>query len=139
MVLKKIHIGTFMVLMLFMTSCEELYIVDCDQCKTQEPSSCLLEIQLGEPPPDVFFDVIIYRGKIEEGVIVANIQTRESLIYQSVALNSEYTVTSAFSVDDIEYTAVDATRPRVDIITDMCEETCYWVYNKRVNLVIKYY
>ncbi|MCF8222465.1 MAG: hypothetical protein K9J25_04905 [Bacteroidales bacterium] len=139
MVLKKIHISILLACMILMTACEELYIVDCSQCETTEPTTCLLEIQLGESRSfNIIYDVTIYRGRIEDGVIIENLQTSESINYP-VALNSEYTVTSTFTVNGKEYTAIDATRPKVDLITDMCEETCYWVYNNNVNLGIKYY
>jgi len=138
MVLRKIHISILLALMILMTACEELYIVDCSQCQTTEPTTCMLEIQLGEGSFNTNYDVTIYRGRIEDGVIIENLQTSESINY-TVALNSEYTVTSTFTVNGKEYTAIDATRPKVDLITDMCEETCYWVYNNSVNLGIKYY
>ena len=123
----------------FLTACEDFYIVDCDKCELIEPITCTLRIELGEVlGSNTLYDVTIYRGKIEDGVVIYNVTSHTSVNY-TVGLNSEYTVTASVVINGKEYTAVDSTRPRVDVITNSCEETCYWVVNNTVNLKIKYY
>ncbi len=119
-----------------LTACEEMYIVNCDECETREPVSCNLRIELastGNP-----YDVTIYRGSIESGVVLYNTEINSSF-YHQVNLNSEYTVKATTVINGKEFTAIDSTRPRVKVIKDMCEETCYWVVDKTINLEIKYY
>lgn len=119
-----------------LAACEEMYIVNCDECKTTEPLTCNLRIELavtGTP-----YDVSIYRGSIENGVIIYNTEINSSF-YHTVSLNSEYTIKATSVINGKEFTAIDSTRPRVKVIEDVCEETCYLVVDKTVNLNIKYY
>ncbi len=135
----KILILSLLLSFCFLTACEEIYIVDCDKCELIEPITCTLRIELGAVlGSNSLYDVTIYRGKIEDGVVIYNVTSHTSLNY-TVGFNSEYTVTASVVINGKEYIAVDATRPKVDVITDACEETCYWVVNNTVNLKIKYY
>jgi len=135
----KILILSLLLSFCFLTACEEIYIVDCDKCELIEPITCTLRIELGEVlGSNSLYDVTIYRGKIEDGVAIYNVTSHTSLNY-TVGFNSEYTVTASVVINGKEYIAVDSTRPRVDVITDACEETCYYVVNNTVNLKIKYF
>ncbi|MDZ7739820.1 MAG: hypothetical protein U5K32_12285 [Bacteroidales bacterium] len=119
-----------------MAACEDMYFVNCSECETTEPTRCNLRIELaytGTP-----WDVTIYRGSIESGVVISDTAINNSF-YHEVSLNSEYTVKATAVINGTEYTAIDSTRPRVKVITDVCEETCYWVVNRTVKLDIKYY
>ncbi len=120
-----------------LSACEDMYFINCSECETTEPTRCNLRIELaatGTP-----YDVTIYRGSIESGVVIFNTTGRISSFYHNVSLNSEYTVKATAVINGTEYTAIDSARPRVKVITDICEETCYWVVNKTVKLDIKYY
>ncbi|HCC70971.1 MAG TPA: hypothetical protein DEQ09_07470 [Bacteroidales bacterium] len=120
----------------WLSACEDLYIVDCDNCLLIEPTTCLLNIEL--PSDRNLYDVTIYRGKLEDGLVLYEVSTYSPFVYE-VGLNSEYTVTATVIINGKQYTAVDSTRPRVDVITDECDELCYWVVHKTVNLKIKYF
>lgn len=122
----------------FITACEEIELIDCSKCELIEPTTCNLQIELGEVLGGSPYDVTIYRGTIEDGVVIYNTSINSSFYY-TVSLNSEYTVTATVVINGKEYTAVDSTRPRVDVITDKCEETCYYVVDRTVNLKLKYY
>ncbi len=119
-----------------MAACEEMYFVNCSECETTEPTRCNLRIELAAT--GTFYDVTIYRGSIESGVVIYNTEINNSF-YHNVSLNSEYTVKASLVINGTEYTAIDSSRPRVKVITDLCEETCYWVVNRTVKLDIKYY
>lgn len=122
-----------------LTACEDLYMVDCNECTNIEPSTCLLRIELGEafnsPNP---YELTIYRGTMDDGVIIFN-----DVIYTSfshtVSINSEYTVKASFEKNGKEYIAVDACTPRTRLIEDVCDEACYIVVDNSVDLEIKYY
>jgi len=132
----KIIFLPLLLIMFCMTACEDLYIVDCDDCELIEPTTCQLNIDLRADGN--VYDVTIYKGKIEDGLILLNTARTTSFSY-TVGLNSEYTVTATVAVNGAVYTAVDATRPRVDVITDECEDTCYWIVHNNINLKFKYY
>lgn len=114
-------------------------MVDCSECTFTEPTNCLLRIELGET---IFsgtpYEVTIYRGTIEDGIVIYNASSYTSFTY-TVSINSEYTVMSSVEKNGKEYIAVGATIPRTRIIEDVCEETCYIVVDNTVDLEIKYY
>jgi len=131
--------ATFLLGLCCLAGCEEFYTIDCADCQIIEPRTGQLEIQLGEATdPNIIHEVTIYRGNIEDGIVLYSASTYNSFSY-NVPLNSLYTVSSTTEINGKEYTAVDATRPRVDVITNVCEETCYWIVNNTVNLKLKYY
>jgi len=122
-----------------LTSCEELFTVDCNECEYTEPKTCRLNIELGESlntrDP---YELTIYRGTIEDGVVIYNEIVYNSFSY-TVSINSEYTVTASVEKNGKQYTAVDATTPRTRLIEDVCEETCYLVVDNSVDLELMYY
>ncbi|HDZ41674.1 MAG TPA: hypothetical protein ENH59_08365 [Bacteroidetes bacterium] len=123
----------------FLTACEELAMVDCSECTVIEPKTCNLRIELGEVyGSGLLYDVTIYRGLIKDGVVIYNVQTYTSFSY-NVSLNSVYSVTVSVEKFGKEYIAVDSTRPRVEVISDVCEEICYLVRDNTLNMEIKYY
>ncbi len=141
MVLKlpKIILLSVLMVCFSLTSCEDLYIVNCDECEETEPLSCILKVELDQiPGSGNYYNVTIYRGKIDDGIVLYNTNTITSVYYQ-VSLNSDYSATASIIIDGREYTAVGATRPEIDVITDVCEETCYYVVNNSINLSLKYY
>ncbi|MDT8401512.1 MAG: hypothetical protein RQ743_07450 [Bacteroidales bacterium] len=141
MVLRITKILTFQLLLgfFFLTACEELDMIDCSECTVIEQKTCTLRIELGEVyGSGVLYDVTIYRGSIEDGVVIYNVRTYTS-VYYTVSLNSEYAVTVSVEKFGKEYIAVDSTRPRVEVITDVCDETCYMVRDNTLYLEMKYY
>ena len=135
----KILILPFLMSFCLLTSCEDLYMVDCSECTFTEPTSCLLRIELGETyNRGVPYEITIYRGTIEDGIVIFNQNIYTNFTY-TVSINSEYTVTASVEENGKEYVAVDATTPRTRRIEDVCEETCYIVVDNTVDLEIKYY
>lgn len=130
---------TLLLILCCLAGCEEFYTVNCADCQRVEPTTCQLEVQLVEATePNILHEVTIYRGNIEDGIVLYSTSTYHSFSY-NVPLHSLYTVSSSTEVNGKEYTAVDATRPGIDVITNVCEETCYWIVNNTVNLKLKYY
>jgi len=135
----KIVILPFLVSMCLLTSCEDLYMVDCNECTSIEPKTFPLRIELGESfnSPDPC-ELTIYRGTLDDGVVIFNEIIYDSFSY-TVSINTEYTVTASFEKNGKEYIAVDACTPRTRLIEDVCEEECYIVVDNSVDLEFKYY
>jgi len=55
-----------------------------------------------------------------------------------VSLNKKYTVTATYQIDGDTYIAVDSAFPRVKYTKEQCEDPCYFVYDRIVDLRIKY-
>ena len=53
-------------------------------------------------------------------------------------LNKTFTVTATYKSEDKTYIAVDSATPKVRLTENQCEETCYYVYDREVDVRLKY-
>jgi hypothetical protein len=120
-------------------SCEEKgWFADCDSCTADEPRVTDLIIKLSDSDRNVL--ITIYEGELEDSVIYNIIEVGDGVneYKTSVSVNKRYTVTATYEIDGIIYIAVDSATPSVKYSEDQCEEACYFVYDKEVNLRLKY-
>jgi hypothetical protein len=121
-------------------SCEDQgLIVNCTECTANEPLETNLDIKFddsfsGSP---VIFDV--YEGVLEDHVLYSSDTLVGSGIKISVTLNKKYTVTATYTSDSgTKYIAVDSAWPKVKYEQDQCDDPCFFIYGKDVDLRIKY-
>jgi len=127
------------VVLVVLFSCEERgWFADCDNCTTDEPRATDMIIKLSEADKSVIIN--IYEGELEDSVIYNIIQVNyHSTEYTTqVSVNKKYTVTATYEIDGITYIAVDSATPSVKYTEDQCEEACYFVYDKEIDLRLKY-
>ncbi len=121
-------------------SCEKLpyYFVNCegDNCTVNKPVSTELEIKLEKAGDAVLID--IYEGIVEDSTLYDSFWTMSSSVIRSVALNKTYTVTATYVYNGTTYISINSVTPSVRFVRDICEDPCYYVYNKVVNLRLKY-
>jgi len=123
-------------------SCEDTaLIINCEDCNTSEPQEAVLEIKLEDDPinfsPSIL--VSIYEGNIEDNALVSSFRTFGSSSSYSVVLNKKYSVTATYLTNSgTTYIAVDSATPRVKYEKSQCEEKCFYVYDKVIDLRIKY-
>ena len=55
-----------------------------------------------------------------------------------VTLNKKYTLTATYYQPDNYYVAIDAATPRVKFEKNQCDDPCYFVYDKEIDLRLKY-
>ena len=108
---------------MIISSCEE-YISDCDDCVEILPAQALLSLRVkNHSSSQSSYYVTVYRGKIEDNIIVDERETRWTYsIY--VDINQEYSAVSTVILDNIEYTAVSSTTVKVIVTDDYCNKTC---------------
>lgn len=128
----------FFVSIVLLFSCEEpgTLVVNCSDCKTEEPKKTRLEIKIN-PSEFCPVQIDIYEGEVGDSIIYSSFLTCGSVTESIVPLNKKYTVTATYNINQKKYIAIDATTPRVRFEKDQCEEPCYFVYNRRVNLKLK--
>lgn len=120
-------------------SCEKQPLVfNCSDCTEQEPITADLVIKL-DPSSIEIVNVKVYEGDIEDNILSRTISTSESEATVSVTLNKTYTLTAEYHVSGKTYIAVDSVTPGVKYDKDQCDNPCYFVYNKTINLRIKYH
>lgn len=118
-------------------SCEEqgMFIV-CSDCFDNEPvvAKLRMKIEQGSPAPVV---IRIYEGNLEDNVLIYSTQTFSDTFYHEVNLNRKYTITATYQFSDDTYIAVDSATPKVKYSKDQCDNPCYWVYDRILDLSLK--
>jgi hypothetical protein len=82
--------------------------------------------------------IIVYEGELEDSVIYQSAFSGGTYYNFQVKMNKTYTVTAKYQIDGNTYIAVDTATPRVKYTKDQCEEPCYFVYDRKLDLRLKY-
>ncbi len=124
-------------MLVFFFSCEKpgTEIIRCSECSSSEPVKVKIQIKLDKYTKTT---VNIYEGNLEDSILYESITTEANTIYRVVSLNRKYTLTAMYSIRGNYYIVVNSITPRVLYDEDYCEEPCYYVYDKDVNLRLKY-
>jgi hypothetical protein len=133
---KTIHILIFL-LFSVLFSCErsDLFVI-CSDCTEQEPQKTDLKIKLDTDFPIAV--VKVYEGNIDDSILVRTLTTNASETSVSVTVNRLYSITATYKTGKKSYVATDSARPGVKYDEQQCDNPCYYVYNRTVNLKIKY-
>jgi hypothetical protein len=135
--MKKYFSAFLFCLTILLFSCEKQdFFVRCSDCTETEPYDALLKIKLD---PYIQTKINIYEGNIEDSILYKTLSTDMSQITASVLVNKEYTLEAIYHVFNETYIAIDQVRPGIKYDKNQCDNPCYYVYNKNVNLKIKYY
>ncbi len=125
---------------IFCFSCEDQgLIVKCPDCTQEEPVVTDLKFKLesGFSGNNVLLN--IYEGNLEDSILYKTFNISGAVINVTVTLNKKYTATASYtSSDGTVYIAVDSATPRVKYEKDQCDDPCFYVYDKTVDLRIKY-
>ena len=120
-------------------SCEEKgWFADCNDCTVEIPRTTDLLIKVTDIEMPVL--ISIYEGELEDSVLYDSIIVYNNVneYTSQVPVNKIYTITARYEIDDDTYTAVDSATPKVRYTEDQCEEACYYVYDREVDLRLKY-
>jgi hypothetical protein len=143
MVLKKnirILSGTlFFIFFVLLFSCRnmEYLVFNCDECKKDEPSDAEIEIKLSDNYSEIRIN--IFEGNLEDSILYKTITTVSNSTYCTLPLNKTFTFAARYhSLSGNQYIAVNSITPHVRYVKDQCDEPCYFIYDKKVNLRLKY-
>jgi hypothetical protein len=118
-------------------SCEEQgWFVKCSDCVAEEPKRVDIKVKLSDL--DIPVQVRVYEGELEDNVVYDSAITNGPEVTFSVSLNKLYSFTALYSVYGNIYTAVDSANPKVKYTKDDCDDPCYFIYDKLVDLRLKY-
>ena len=127
----------FFTILVICFSCEEKGLfADCSGCTTSEPGLTNLIIKLSEARNDIIIN--IYEGEIEDSILYGTVKTQSLDFNYQVGLNKKYSITATYLIEGNIYVAFDSAIPRVRFTEDQCDEPCYFVYDRVVNLRLKY-
>jgi hypothetical protein len=119
-------------------SCEDSgWFTNCSDCTIDEPEEANLIIKLSEPGMPV--TVRIFEGELDDSVLYDIAPDfRGTEFRRNVILNKKYTVTAEYMVNENSYFAVDACTPRVKYTEDKCDDPCFFLYDRVLDLRLKY-
>ena len=127
--------------MLIIFSCEKSGIVNCKDCFSEEPAKATIEVKL-DPFKAVFGSyaayITVYEGNLEDSIVIGSYNIPDAEWQYEVNINKKYTFTATYVSKTTTYIAVDAIYPRVRYEEEQCQDPCYFVYDKEVDLRIKY-
>lgn len=118
-------------------SCEKKdLLVVCSDCTAQEPKKTDLKIKLDSDFTHA--SVRVYEGNIEDSILIRTFTTNFSETTVSVSVNKLYTITATYQTGGKSYVAIDSARPGVKYDEQQCDNPCYFVYDRIINLRVKY-
>jgi hypothetical protein len=129
------------VLLLFLTaSCDEkLYTgdVDCEECYTEMPQDADLVIDLTLNSRYWKVPVTVYKGDVENNIIVASDTAYDTPFYVYVPVNNKYSVKVEYKKNDAVLYIIDGTKLKVKSVSDACDESCYVIEGEYLDARIK--
>jgi len=128
---------SFLTLITILLSCEDQrWFINCSDCFANEPESAELIVKLSAVDQPVL--VTIYAGELEDSIVYFIDETSLTEYSINVGLNKKYTLTAFYIRGNETYTAVDSSVPKVRYTEDKCESACYYVYDRIVDLRLRY-
>ncbi len=132
----KIFLG---IIFIFFLACKDQgLIVKCPDCLAEEPTKAIINVKLDLASVGYETIIKVYEGNIEDSIIYDSFKTTSSSATISVTLNKKYTVTATYYISDNYYVAIDSATPRVKFEKSQCDNPCYFIYDKNIDLRLKY-
>jgi hypothetical protein len=122
-------------------SCDKMVLfVNCSDCTKDEPTTATLKIKIGGAEVYDMSGVVIniYSGNLEDDILLDTFTSSNTEETYTVTINKKYTITATYHLNSKTYIAVDSVTPGVKYDSSKCTDPCYYVYNNKVNLKLKY-
>ena len=119
-------------------SCEKGYFINCSDCITTEPKTTDLTLRVDATYSTIVIN--IYEGNLEDSILYNSLQfpADNNQVSVNVAINKQYTIVAKYDYGNKHYYAVDSAHPQVKYDKETCDNPCYYVYDRIVNLRLKY-
>ena len=128
-----------LIIILCCFSCEDKgLIVKCADCLDNEPVEAVLDIKVDSNHSSIETTINVYEGNAEDSVLYSTLKTINSSASVRVTLNKKYTVTATYKEQNDFYVAIDSATPRVRFEKSQCDKPCYFIYDKVLDLRLKY-
>jgi hypothetical protein len=132
----------FLVLVIIFSCDRSALSVNCSGCTKDEPLTAEISISVS-PVSDINYQEVVvkvYSGNLEDSILLStyNVTTAGTDLVKSVTLNKRYTYTATYLLNGMNYTTVDAIFPRTKYEPSACNDPCYYSYDTKVNLKLKY-
>jgi hypothetical protein len=131
-----LKIFLFLILVICFSCEEQPFFVQCSDCTVDEPLRTDLEVKLESGN---YSEALIrfYEGNIEDSILIGSYRSFSSSFNLDVYINKKYSVTATYYIVNKKYIAVDSATPRVKYEKELCENLCYFIYNRVIDLRLK--
>jgi hypothetical protein len=120
-------------------SCEDQgLIVKCPDCIASKPSETDLNVQLDDAYYGYQTVINVYEGNLEDSILYRSFEVTGNHTSVTVYMGKKFTVTATYYIPDDYYVAIDSATPRVKFDKTKCDDPCYFVYDKDIDLRLKY-
>jgi len=137
--MRKIPMILSVLAILFFFSCEDQgLIVKCPDCVSDEPVKTSLEVKLDLNYMGMSVLVNVYEGNLEDSILYSTLSVNAEKTTIPVTLNKKYTITATYYQPDNYYVTIDAATPRVRYEKNQCDDPCFFVYDREIDLRLKY-
>lgn len=124
---------------IFCFSCEDKgYFIKCADCLSDEPVNTNLEIKINTGMNGYPRTITVYEGNLEDSIVYSKNNVTAPSMEIPVTLNKKFTVTATYQINNSKYIAVDSATPKVKYEKDQCNDPCYFIYDKTIDLRLKY-
>jgi hypothetical protein len=125
--------------LVFISCKEKLFTgdVNCSDCYSPKPDSAYMTIKftINKDYKEVPF--ILYRGDFEDNQVDWIDTSHTSTKDVWVRTNQKYSVKAKYSKGDKTLYAIDGGQVKVLLVTDACDQDCYVIKGKSLNLEIR--
>jgi hypothetical protein len=134
---KIVRLFAFLFLIISFSCEDQTFIIQCSDCVEDEPVTAELYADID---PDHYYGALIqiWEGNLEDSILYGSYTSINKSFTQDVVLNKKYTITATYYVSNDKYVAVDSATPRVRYDKTQCDNPCYYVYDRKCNLKLKY-
>jgi hypothetical protein len=136
----KIACKTFLsIIIVLFFSCEDQGLfVKCPDCTADKPSKTNLNVKLDNSYSGYQTVINVYEGNLEDSVLFRSFKVTGNQTSVNVSINKKFTVTATYYIPDNYYVAIGSATPRVKFDKTKCDDPCYFVYDKDIDLRLKY-
>lgn len=138
--MSKTNLITALLIMLLL-SCDEGFLIDCDNCYTNLNFNVNLNIVYRNPDRVPVNPVVtIYEGNISDSIIISRITINDpnSHMYHPAILYKDYSATLEFTYNGQKYITTASACPKVRHDETTCDEPCYYIYDNLLDLRLRY-
>jgi hypothetical protein len=134
---KTLRIISFFIFCISFACDDQSFFVQCSDCIPDEPLTAELDADLD---PDHFYGALIeiWEGNMEDSILYGSYTSFTKTFTEPVTINKTYTITATYYVSEDTYIAVDSATPRVKYDKTSCDDPCYYIYDTKFNLRLKY-
>jgi len=138
---RKIVVAALLLPFIFTSSCEKIFpIVDCNECLDYEPYQATVKVKTGHNYTVFgYVTVNVYEGTDTSGEKIKTYFPTSQTSVVDLTLNKTYTIEAIYLDKGKRYRALDSVKPSVKYTDSECDSECWYIYNNKVDLRLKYY